>query len=85
MSNDNDKAPDDTPWGKKQMQWSNSPGLIEVDTARHGGLYVMPALRERIPDSLKKYSADGKGAWWEEDQACSLPVVALLSARPIHP
>src|SRR5437899_2988864 len=79
---DDDRPPENTPWGHKDFEDEPIPGFTTVSTSRHGGLYLTAKQREDIPDALKQYSKDGKGMWWEEDCAWSLPVIWLLSKRP---
>src|SRR5271154_6336714 len=70
---DRDGPPDKTPWGQKDFEHELLPGFTMVSTSGHGGLYLTANQREAIPDALKPHSAGGKGMWWEEDCAWSLP------------
>jgi hypothetical protein len=79
---DKDRPPDKTPWGHKDHEFEHIPGFTMVSTSGHGGLYLTAKQRAEIPEPLKQYSHDGKGLWWEEDCAWSLPVICLLSKRP---
>jgi hypothetical protein len=79
---DDETPPDETPWGRKQEEWEDVAGFSWVSTPGHGGIYLRDEQRQAIPESLKPYSADGEGIWWEEDWAWSLPVVCLFSKRP---
>ena len=79
---DDDRPPENTPWGQKDHEEEGIPGFWWVSTPGHGGLYLRAEQREAIPENLKARSADRKGMWWEEDCAWSLPVICLLSKRP---
>jgi hypothetical protein len=75
--------PEMTPWGPKQEEWQDMAGFWWVSTPRHGGIYLTPEQRQDIPDLIKPHSSDTDGIWWEEDSAWSLPIVCLLSQRPL--
>ena len=75
------RAPKQTPWGEKQFEHEMTPGITQVETSGHGGLWLDDDQRRQIPEYLRKHSFGGKGIWWEEDCAWSLPMLYFLSAR----
>lgn len=78
-----EKPPWETPWGTERDEPDKYfGGFWWVHTSRHGGLYLTPEQQEVIPESLKVYSKNETGEWWEENTAWSLPVICLLSKRP---
>ena len=78
---DDDRPPEITPWGPKQEEWEDMAGFWWVSTPRRGGIYLTPEQRKDIPDLIKPHSSDADEIWWEEDCACSLPIVCLLLQR----
>jgi len=61
-----------SPWGAVQDQKELAPGIIQVWTASHGGIWVEPAKWATMPIKTTGYSEDG---WFEED--CDWALVAL--------
>jgi hypothetical protein len=76
-------CPHNTPWGEKQIETEIMPGFVSVDTSGHGGIWLAPEHAAKIPAFLKKFSADGRAVWWEEDTAWSLPIFCLLSGTDL--
>ena len=56
-----------TPWGKVQDVNVLAPGIVNVSTASHGGIWLSPEKRKAMPNKRK--------AWYEED--CEWSLVAL--------
>lgn len=63
-----------SPWGLVQSQKELAPGIVQVETASHGGIYLDPERYAQMPAPMKTtgYSANG---WYEED--CDWALVAL--------
>lgn len=59
-----------TPWGQSQTQKQLGRGVIQVETASHGGIHVSPTLNAHIHKAWRD-----KDGWYEED--CQWAVVAL--------
>jgi hypothetical protein len=76
-----DRAPRETPWGEKQFEGEIAAGFTKVETSGHGGLWLDNDQRREIPEYLRKHSFGGKGIWWEEDCAWSLPMLYFLSRK----
>lgn len=83
MTDTSDVAPKNTPWGEKQFESEIIPGFVQVETSRHGGIWLNEQQAAQIPARLKTYSRDGNGVWWEEDCAWSLPMLYFLSRKPV--
>lgn len=62
-----------SPWGKIQHSNEMAPGIYEIYTAGHGGIFVEKHLRNKIPNGFRttKYS---KGGFFEEDCDCVIPM-----------
>lgn len=61
-----------SPWGKVDEQRVLAPGIVQVFTPSHGGIYVAPDLLAKMPIKSTAYS---QGGWFEED--CDWSLVAL--------
>lgn len=72
----NETCPSYSPWGGIQHRKQIAPGVWNVETAGHGGIYVAPSVLATIPDCLKENTFAGPG-WFEEDCDWALVVVAL--------
>lgn len=61
--------PASTPWGKPDHIDHVKVGIIEYATPSHGGWWVAPFLRARIPACVQiaTYSQQGVRGWFEED------------------
>lgn len=51
-----------TPWGPAQTVVTVAPGIVQLDTAGHGGAKLSPARNRQVPPALR--NSDG---WYEED------------------
>lgn len=63
-------APTSSPWGAVQNSRQIARGIVEVDTASHGGIHLSPTLNAKVHAAWR----DPKG-WYEED--CEWAIVAL--------
>jgi hypothetical protein len=54
-----------TPWGRADHVRDIGLGILRVDTPRHGGYYVPPMVRTKMPTAALRTFA-GLG-WYEED------------------
>lgn len=66
-----------TPWGLADSTIVIAPGLINVTTPSHGGIYVDPERRGRMPEYLAGEPATDGGAWYEEDCHWCFPAVVF--------
>jgi hypothetical protein len=74
-----------TPWGIADCvvtlgevnKGTCSYAILSVSTPSHGGIYVPPALLDRIPERHRAYAKrwSGSESWYEED--CAWAAVAL--------
>jgi hypothetical protein len=60
-----------TPWGEAQNVEVIAPGIVDVDTASHGGVKLSPARNKLVPAALRQRSG-----WYEED--CEAYVVSAV-------
>jgi hypothetical protein len=68
---------DITPWGKPQHAGEIAPGIWQIVTDRHGGVYLTPERFAQMPELLQHCAFPG-GTWFEEDDA----VKAVHAAFP---
>lgn len=61
-----------TPWGEADHVEHVAPGVMQVSTPSHGGLYVDHIRNQKIPAALRR--DDG---WYEEDCDWAIPVTFL--------
>lgn len=57
-----------SPWGPIQHQVTLAPGIVQVSTAGHGGIWISPERLAEMPEDIrtaKNYSGDPQ--WFEED------------------
>jgi hypothetical protein len=58
-----------TPWGRAEAVKQITDGIWQVETAGHGGYFVVPELNALIANELKQdtWNGLGKAGWYEED------------------
>ena len=68
-----------TPWGPAQHVKDHGQGVLSVDTAGHGGIYVPSELLRLIPAAEQRFAARWSGSvnWYEEDCAAAIPMFRL--------
>jgi hypothetical protein len=66
------RPPISTPWGTADLTEQIAPGIWQVSTPGHGGIWVAPELRGRLVKQETPYS---RGGWFEED--CDWAFVAV--------
>lgn len=61
--------PDHTPWGAPDYIQVVQPGIVEYETPSHGGWWVAPEMRAKIPAciQLATHGQQGVAGWFEED------------------
>jgi len=66
-----------SPWGAIQTVREYAPGIFVVSTSGHGGVWVAPELRPKIPPAHRQtpYSS---GGWFEEDCDWCIPLAYVL-------
>ena len=66
-----------SPWGHVESVQTIAPGIVNVTTPGHGGIWVAPELRSHIRPELRAWAArwSGSEAWYEED--CCWAAVAV--------
>ena len=69
-----ENAPRHTPWGAVQQQEKLCEGLYFLSTASHGGIWVAPELRDRVPKCNNFLKSR---AFWEEDCDWAIPFVVF--------
>lgn len=72
---------DQCPWGEIQILEHVSQGILAITTSSHGGFWVPPSLRKKIPLKLRRDAAkwaNGYGAGWFEQDCCARYVVAYI-------
>lgn len=64
-----------TPWGHSQHVYPKGDGVLVVDTAGHGGVFVPDELLHLIPEDEQAYAARWSHSrnWYEEDCAAASP------------
>lgn len=62
--------PTDTPWGPPQDIQVIAPGIVRIDTAGHGGIWLSPERNKKVPMDVKKktFCQNGLYGWYEEDE-----------------
>ena len=63
-----------TPWGQADHVTHLPHGIVSVSTPSHGGYYVPPEAREKMPEAAR-VSPFLKNGWYEED--CDWAIVVL--------
>jgi hypothetical protein len=65
----------DTPWGEVQTSEILAPGIVEVTTASHGGIWLSPERNAEVPNAVKRetFCENGLYGWYEED--CDAPMI----------
>jgi hypothetical protein len=66
-----------TPWGPVQQFEELAPGIVQVSTAGHGGIWVSAERLEKMP---VKRTAFSQGGWFEEDVDWALVAIAFPEA-----
>jgi hypothetical protein len=61
------RCPIQTPWGRAITREFVAPNVWVVTTESHGGYYVEPSVRERIPLVFRRATFTRDQAWYEED------------------
>lgn len=57
-----------SPWGRIDFVTPLAEGAVFVETPSHGGVWLSPAMRNRVPDEVKATNFLGDDSWWEEDE-----------------
>lgn len=70
-----------TPWGRPDFVREIVPGIIKVSCPSHGGTLVTPERLAQMPEAFR-LDADPDGAWYEEDCAANLVILAFPEAYP---
>lgn len=70
-------GPQSTPWGKAQTRQEIVAGVVEITTARHGGLWVSKSRLTDMPDSLRSLGDPHKPQFFEEDCAYAAVLLAF--------
>lgn len=64
------QLPTKSPWGAVQQAYQESPGIVGVHTAGHGGYKLSPERNAQVPAALRRRSG-----WYEED--CEAAIVTM--------
>jgi hypothetical protein len=60
-------CPETSPWGKVEDGHQIAPGIWGVSSSNHGGMWLSPERRERMPACLAQCTWLGSVEWYEED------------------
>jgi len=74
-----------TPWGPVQHVHTIAPGVVQVMTESHGGIYVAPDQLAKIPRAHQDFAAKWSKGWgpqWFEEDLAALAVL-LVYGDPI--
>lgn len=73
-----------SPWGQVQHQEQLADGIIMVDTAGHGGIWLSPDRQRQLPDWAHKTASTycPKPTWWEEDCEALVPMYVFFDEMP---
>lgn len=76
-------APAHTPWGAPQSAIQLAPGVILVETAFHGGIWLSPERNAVIPHWIKAatFNTQGLRGWYEEDCDIAIPLAAFPECK----
>jgi hypothetical protein len=69
------KVGDSSPWGRIDYARELVPGVVQVGTSSHGGLYLSPERNAAVPEVFRQ-TTDGDAGWYEED--CEWAKVAFV-------
>lgn len=77
-----------TPWGYADTTPSRyGPGIAFYSTPSHGGFFVAPTEREKIPQRYRDFAARWSKGWgdgWYEEDVAALAVVVTFPDRFPH-
>lgn len=77
-----------SPWGRiEDVGGTTCPGALFVSTSSHGGYWISPALRQRVPAKATAGAAFGedmRAGWFEEDCAWSIVALFIPEAFPAN-
>ena len=77
-------CPRSTPWGHADHQETIAPGIVEVSTPSHGGVWLSAARVLEMPEMLRAQSRfNNNGNWFEED--CDRVLVVLSFPKLFSP
>jgi hypothetical protein len=88
----NSAAPNHTPWGEPHHQTVIAPGIVAVDTASHGGIWLsekrvaeMPAWAKVEPTFVGRAKGSASPhTWWENDCDAAVPPLAFPDEYRAH-
>jgi len=71
-----------TPWGEAQGVEKIGRGIVFVDTAGHGGIWLSDERMQEMPEPLRKIGEESKihpdfPTWFEEDAEISAVIAAF--------
>ena len=68
-----------TPWGSIQQCYTIAEGVVQIDTARHGGLWLSPERVAQLPPEYEPFLKNKQWAEEDEDAPLALQYLGLLS------
>lgn len=71
-----------TPWGNSDYQKTIAPGIVEVGTPSHGGIWLSPERVAQLPLGIDNFLHDLR--WWEEDCDWCIPYVIFADDIRAH-
>jgi len=67
-----------SPWGTIQHKTILAPGIIRVNTASHGGIYLSPERVQKLKQDFPEFRTwTGELEWLEEDCDATIAYVAF--------
>lgn len=66
-----------SPWGPVQHAEVIADGIVQVDTASHGGFFLSPARLLQMPREFHGFNTWAGGPWFEEDCDATLVVLSF--------
>jgi hypothetical protein len=70
--------PENTPWGCTENREQLLPGIWQVSTAGHGGIWLAPHRVAKLPTWAKSFvTLNGSRCWFEEDCEVAIAICAF--------
>jgi len=75
-----------SPWGAVQQERVLAPGIVQVHTAGHGGIWLSPERQAQLPEWARQIEGAycPKPQWWEEDCEMSVPILVFYAEIGQH-
>ena len=70
----NAMRPKHSPWGQIDYAEELLPGMWQVSTPSHGGIWLSPERMADVPKPMRDARFMQEGNWFEEDQDALIPL-----------